>query len=55
MFPIIVSFHLRAVRKELTDSGVVFASHGRFMGAHHGVQAAIQKHIEKSLVCWNSA
>src|SRR5207249_3085816 len=47
VFPVIVSFHLRAVWKKLTDAGVFFARNRWLMGAHHGVQATIQKHINK--------
>src|SRR5437660_10154399 len=54
MFPAIVPFHLRTVREQLADSGVSFTSHRRLMSAHHRVQTAIQEHIEKGLVCWNT-
>jgi len=53
VFPVIVSFHLRAVWKKLTDAGVFFARNRWLMGAHHGVQATIQKHIEQGFVRWN--
>src|SRR5713226_305949 len=53
MFPVIVPFDLRAVREEQTDSGISFAGNRRLMGAHHGVQAAIQEHIKQGFVWWN--
>src|SRR6266850_720679 len=54
VFFIIILFHLGAIWKKLTDSGVSFARHCRFMGAHHGVQTAVQKHIKKRLFGWNA-
>src|SRR5262245_49601660 len=53
MFSVVVPLYLRAVGKELPHPRVFFASHGRFMGAHHGVQAPIQEHIEESFARWN--
>ena len=51
MFPIIVSFHLEEQLGKSCGLGrFSSASHRRLMGAHHGVQPAVQKHIEEGFV-----